>query len=304
MKKQSDIKLYAPRYWGYWLILAVLWLLVQLPQYVRMFIGAQLGKLLFILLPYRRNISLININKVFADKNEAQRQTIIEDFRRNLGRGFIETGMSWFLPDSRLKKLSYLEADAEALALINDPNVPVILIGMHSTMLELGLRLLGLYIQSAGMYQPLKGRFFNEWIKRQRSRTATEMIHFQDMRHTLKLLKSGGNIWYALDQDNGPRVSVFVPFFGISAASVNIIPKLHNRTGAHAVPVSIWREADNRYVVKILPQLKLDGNESDEQVMIRVNTLLEQQIRAYPGQYYWVHRRFKNSPEGGRDQYI
>lgn len=304
MKQQSEIKLYAPRYWGYWLMLAVLWLLVQLPQRVRMFIGAQLGKVLFVLLPYRRHISLININKVFADKSEEQRQVIIRGFCHNLGRGLIETGMSWFLPDKKLKKLCRLEADTAALALINNPKTPVILIGMHSTLLELGLRLLGLHMQSAGMYQPLKGQFFNEWIKRQRSRTATELVHFQDMRHTLRILQAGGNIWYALDQDKGPRVSVFVPFFGISAASVNILPKLHARTGAHAIPVTVWREADNRYVVKVLPELKLQQNESDVQVMRRVNQIFEQEICLYPEQYYWVHRRFKNSPEGGRDQYI
>jgi KDO2-lipid IV(A) lauroyltransferase len=36
----------------------------------------------------------------------------------------------------------------------------------------------------------------------------------------------------------------------------------------------------------------------------RVNTLLEEQIRKAPEQYYWVHRRFKGRPEGYPDLYI
>ena len=90
--------------------------------------------------------------------------------------------------------------------------MPVVLIGSHSTLMELGVRLLGLYVDAGGMYRPLNDPFYHYWIKHHRARAATELIHYKDMRHTLRFLQAGGNLWYALDQDMGPRVSVFAPF--------------------------------------------------------------------------------------------
>ncbi|MFC2279280.1 MAG: lipid A biosynthesis lauroyl acyltransferase, partial [Cardiobacterium hominis] len=44
-------QLLSPRYLGHWLISALLWLLVQLPQPLRMAIGGALGRLLYRLMP-------------------------------------------------------------------------------------------------------------------------------------------------------------------------------------------------------------------------------------------------------------
>jgi len=153
------------------------------------------------------------------------------------------------------------------------------------------------------MYRPLNDPFYHHWIKHHRARAATELIHYKDMRHTLRFLQGGGNLWYALDQDMGPRVSVFAPFFGVDAASVNILPKLRARTGAHWIPVYMWREADNRYVVRVAPEIKPVAGESDTDVMRRVNTDYEREIRQHPEQYYWLHRRYKNRPDGSRYPY-
>ena len=100
----------------------------------------------------------------------------------------------------------------------------------------------------------------------------------------------------------GPRVSVFAPFFGLDAASVNILPKLRERTGAHWVPVYMWREG-NRYIVRVAAEIKPEEGETDTDVMRRVNTDYEREIRQHPEQYYWLHRRYKNRPDGSRYPY-
>ena len=109
-------------------------------------------------------------------------------------------------------------------------------------------------------------------------------------------------IEYALDQDMGERVSVFAPFFGLPAASVDILPQLHQRTGAQLVPVFMWREADGHYSVRLAAPIAVAGRDSVA-IMSEFNALLEAEIRAHPGQYFWVHRRFKTLPEGGRRHY-
>ena len=296
-------QLLSPRYLGHWLIAALLWLLVQLPQPLRMAIGDALGRLLYRLMPYRRQISETNLRLAYPELDDAARARLLRENAKSVGRGIIETGMAWYLSEEKLRALSRFEADPASLALLRDPATPVVLIGSHSTLMELGVRLLGLYVDAGGMYRPLNDPFYHHWIKHHRARAATELIHYKDMRHTLRFLQGGGNLWYALDQDMGPRVSVFAPFFGVDAASVNILPKLRQRTGAHWIPVYMWREADGRYVVRVAPEIKPVAGESDTDVMRRVNTDYEREIRQHPEQYYWLHRRYKNRPDGSRYPY-
>ena len=296
-------QLLSPRYLGHWLIAALLWLLVQLPQPLRMAIGGALGRLLYRLMPYRHKISETNLRLAYPELDDAARARLLREHAKSVGRGIIETGMAWYLSEEKLRALSRFEADPASLALLRDPATPVVLIGSHSTLMELGVRLLGLYVDAGGMYRPLNDPFYHHWIKHHRARAATELIHYKDMRHTLRFLQGGGNLWYALDQDMGPRVSVFAPFFGVAAASVNILPKLRTRTGAHWIPVYMWREADDHYVVRVAPEIKPVAGESDTDVMRRVNADYEREIRQHPEQYYWLHRRYKNRPDGSRYPY-
>lgn len=287
--------LFQLKFLGYWLLLGLLWLLVQLPRCLSMKIGACLGRLLFAVARSRREISEMNLRRVFA-LNEQELQQMRRQYAESVGQGIIETGMAWFWSERRLLKISRLEGDSAALAKIADPNQAVVLVGVHSTLMELGVRLLGIYVDSAGMYRPLTNPFFEEWIKYQRGRAATELVHFKDMRKVLRILQSGGNLWYALDQDMGIRTGVFAPFFGIEACSVNILPKLSERSQAAWIPVFIWREG-KAYVVRVGEEIAQDGKD-DVQVMTAVNAAYEAEIRKHPEQYFWLHRRFKTRPEG------
>lgn len=299
----QDLKaIFHLKFVGYWLMLGVLWLVSYLPFRMRMAVGAWLGRVAYRLVRGRQRVAHVNLQRVFSEWDEATRAALERRFAESVGQGFVETGMGWFWSDKRLLEVSRFEGDAEALAKVRNPNCPVVLIGIHSTLMELGVRLLGMYVDSAGMYRPLTNPFFEAWIKYQRGRAATELVHFKDMRHVLRILGSGGNLWYALDQDMGIRTGVFAPFFGVEACSVNILPKLRERTGAAWIPVFIWREG-KEYVVRVCAEIVPVAGESDAEVMARVNAVYEAEIRQHPEQYFWVHRRFKTRPEGEEQWY-
>ena len=52
------------------------------------------------------------------------------------------------------------------------------------------------------------------------------------------------------------------------------------------------------YRLTLYPALENFPGTSIEADTQRINTLLEDRIREQPGQYLWVHRRFKNRPPG------
>ena len=57
------------------------------------------------------------------------------------------------------------------------------------------------------------------------------------------------------------------------------------------------------YEVEISPPLEDFPGDDPVEDLARVNALLEQQVRKAPGQYWWIHRRFKTRPPGEPDFY-
>lgn len=281
------------------LILVLLRLISHLPHGLRQGLGCVLGQMLRLCLPYRRRVVVRNLDLAFPEYSDKQKKALLKQHFNSVGIGITEMGLAWFASDERLRALCDFEADAEALRLLQS-DAPAILMGSHSTLLELGVRLLGLHVPASGLYRPLKNEFFNAWIKKQRERAAdAELVHFKDMRHTLAVLNRGGKLWYAIDQDMGAAASVFVPFFGIDTASLAIMPKLQAKTGAHLIPVYMWRRG-KRFVVRIGREIQ--GKDAAD-IMRQMNAELEAEIRQQPEQYYWLHRRFKTLPDGSRRPY-
>lgn len=297
---QAKKSLYHPRFWGHWCLIALLWLVVHLPG--RMMIGRLIGRLLIRALPYRGKVIARNLELAMPELDAAQREKLVREVAENIGVGLIETGMAWFWSDKALQRITRFSADPQALALVRSDE-PVVLAGSHNTLLELGMRLAAFNIEAGGTYRPLRDPFFDQIVFHYRNRiAASELLQFRDMRNTLRLLREGKNIWYALDQDMGERVSVFAPFFGRMVACVDIIPQLHTRTGAHLVPFFFWREDDGHYRVHLFAPIAVAGR-SSEAIMGDFNALLEAEIRKRPAQYFWVHRRFKTRPDGTREEY-
>jgi KDO2-lipid IV(A) lauroyltransferase len=52
------------------------------------------------------------------------------------------------------------------------------------------------------------------------------------------------------------------------------------------------------YLLRFLPALDNFPSSSILDDTTRINSIIEQQVREFPAQYLWTHRRFKDSPEG------
>ena len=134
---------------------------------------------------------------------------------------------------------------------------------------------------------------------RERHNADAHAIEREDVRGTLKVLRKGRAIWYAPDQDYGAKQSVFVPLFGVLAATVTATSKFAKLGRAQVIPMTQTRLASGQgYLIKIEPPLQNFPGETDEQDCILLNQWIEQAIMQQPEQYLWAHRRFKTRPEG------
>ena len=289
-----------PRFWLLWSGLGVLWLVVQLPYKVQLRIGRLLGAVMYRVAGERRRIAARNLELCFPEKTVAERTWLLKENFVSTGIAFFEMAMSWWWAKPRLAKLAHVEG-LEHLQQAQREGKGVILMAFHFTTLEIGAALLGQQHTIDGMYREHKNPLFDFIQRRGRERHNLDSLAVErdDVRGMLKLLRAGRAIWYAPDQDYGAKQSIFVPLFGIEAATVTATSKFAKLGKALVVPFTQQRLADGSgYKLVIHPPLNDFPGESDEADCLRINQWVERAIRECPEQYLWAHRRFKTRPPG------
>ena len=287
-----------PRYWLLWLGLGLLWLLAQLPYPWLMRLGRGLGAVMYRFAKSRRKIAARNLELCFPELSADERAQLLRENFASTGMTFFEMAISWWWPAARLRKLGRVEG-LEHIRQAEAEGQGVLLMAMHFTTLEMGGGLLGMQQDMYGMYRPHKNPLFDYVQRRGREQRLIGVIERDDVRGMLKLLRAGGVIWYAPDQDYGAQRSIFVPLFGISAATVTATSKFARLGKARVIPFTQERLADGSgYCLTVHAPLADFPGESEEADCLRVNQWIEAAIRQHPEQYLWAHRRFKTRPPG------
>lgn len=295
-----DIAFLHPRYWLLWFGLGLLWLITQLPYKVLLRLGRALGALMQRVAHSRRHIVTRNIELCFTHLSAAERDALVRENFASMGIAFFEMAMSWWWPKKRLSRLVQVQG-LEHLQAAQEQGQGAILMAIHFTTLEIGAGLLGQQHTIDGMYRAHDNPVFDYVQRRGRERhnADAQAIEREDVRGMLKVLRKGRAIWYAPDQDYGPKQSVFVPLFGVPAATVTATSKFAKLGRAQVIPMTQTRLPNGQgYLIKIEPALSDFPGESDEQDCVRLNQWIEQAIAQQPEQYLWAHRRFKTRPEG------
>jgi KDO2-lipid IV(A) lauroyltransferase len=297
-KKISLLPFLSPNYWPTWLGLGLLWLVVQLPYTWQLKIGAILGVLTSYVIPKRRKITRVNLKLCFPELSDAERKKLLRDNFASIGIAVIEMAMSWWMPSYKLDKLVTLHGTENA-----DPAFAkgkgIILLGAHFTTLDLAGRICAEKYPFDVLYRPPKNKLIHALLLRRRQDSFSNTIDRNDLRSMIRKLAQNRAIWYAPDQDYGRKYSVFVPFFGVNAATITATARLAKMSGAAVMPVFQYRLPKGQgYEIFVHPALTDFPSGNDEQDAIRINQILEEAIRKAPEQYLWAHRRFKTRPEG------
>ncbi len=294
MKNTRRLHLH-PRYWPTWFGVALLWLSVQLPWRAQMCLGKQLGLLMFYSLRGRRRICCINLELAFPELSQVERKALSRAHFISLGQGLLEAGLSWWGNETILAPLTHIEG-MEHLETARQTG-GVVLLSAHFTSLELGGRLLSPHLPLHVVYKPHKNAVIEATVAKLRTKRYGKAIPRHNIRTMLHSLKQQQVVWYAQDQHFDQKNSLFVPFFGIEAATNTATSRISHIGHAKVVPFFTVRQK-NGYLLRFLPALDDFPGESVADDTLRINQIIEQQIREFPEQYLWTHRRYKTTPEG------
>ncbi|MCC4117460.1 lipid A biosynthesis acyltransferase [Aromatoleum toluclasticum] len=279
---------------------AVFWLLHWLPLGVQARIGGAVGELLYRFAGRRRHIVNVNLRLCFPAMAEAERARIARAHFHALGRSMLERGLLWWASEERLKGLIRLEGREHVDALIAAGR-PILLLAPHFLGLDIGGARFAMEFDSVSVYARQNNPVFDRWLFHGRSRFGDQLLlSRQDgVRGTVKAMKAGRPFYYLPDMDYGREDSIFVPFFGVPAATITGLSRLSRLARAAVVPVVTEMLPGGKGYVTRLGEPWVDFPTTDvEADTLRMNQWIESVVRTMPEQYYWVHRRFKTRPPG------
>jgi KDO2-lipid IV(A) lauroyltransferase len=297
-------RFWRPRFWPTWLMLGVLRLIVFLPQPLRMACGRGLGRLAHRVLGSRRHIARRNLELCFPELDEPELSALTRKHFESLGMGVIELGMAWWCSDRQLERLLTVTGIEHMHKALEEGNGALMLSGHFAVTEIAGRAMLPLLPPMAAMYRPSDNPMNDQVMRRCRGRSTPELISKTSIRKLVKLLRANYPVWYAADQAYEGKGAVLVPFFGEPAMTNTAIRQIAKMGGIPVIPLASKRVGNGRgYEFKFMPPLENFPGEDVQADALRINQILEEQIRKAPEQYYWVHRRFKGRPEGFADPY-
>ncbi|MEY3273771.1 MAG: hypothetical protein RLZZ341_2677 [Pseudomonadota bacterium] len=282
------------------LLVASLRLLQHLPMPMLVRVGRGLGALLFVFARRRRHIARRNLALCFPQRDAAWREAVLREHFALLGRSLVERALLWYAPVDRVRGLIQVEGD---VGLVERSARPVMWLVPHF----LGLEVAGAAVQLfqartvLDIYQPQRNPYFDRVLKQGRLRfgRAEAYPRGTPIRQLMARIRQGQPFFNMPDQDFGPRESSFVPFFGVSAATLVAPSRMARMLDMVVQPVVVdmlpgaqgWR-------VRFLPPLEDFPSDDALADAARMNAFVEEQIRLDPPQYLWVHKRFKTRPPG------
>ena len=291
--------LLAPRLWPAWLGVGVMKLIAMLPWKMLMAIGRALGAVIERYPSPRREVAATNIALCFPELDAAAQNQLVDAHLRDIGMMLMEFALGWMGSDRAIARIPVRFEGLAHLEAAHAQGRGVLLVGGHFSHLELCARLVSQRIRIAGMYRRMDNPVFEWTVLRARLGYARAMFDKDDIRGTVKYLRGGGTLWYAPDQDMRSKDNAFVPFFGVTAATITATHHLARMSHSAVIPFFHRRLPDNQgYALRLGAPLEGLPSENAEADTARVNLSIEQMVREAPEQYLWVHKRFKTRPEG------
>lgn len=292
-----------PRHWFTWLGVACAWVITKLPWKWQLSIGKWLGLAMYHLLPSRRKICCINLELAFPELSVEEREQLAKKHFISLGYGMMEMFYGWWGSEANIRALTTIEGK-EHLQQAFDKGKGVILLSAHFTSLELGGRVFALKIPEmmfCAVYRAHHNPVLEYIVARLRTKQFGLAIPKNNIRGMIKNLKQGATVWYAQDQSYSGKGSLTIPFFGVEAETNSGTSRIAKITGAAVVPFFTVR-TDNKgnnknksYLLRFLPALDNFPSADPVADTARINQLIEAQVREFPEQYLWTHKRYKTA---------
>ncbi len=238
-----------------------------------------------------------NLTLAFPEKSAAEHDAIIRTMWDNLGRTVAEYAhldkFDLHGPDPRIRV-----NNVEEIEKIRGQGV-LILSGHFANWEIMPIAASRYGMDGAIVYRPPNNPYVDRYISRARARKgyAEQISKHQGTRRIFTLLRGGKAILLLADQKTNEGIPI--PFFGHDAMTTPAPAALALKLKVPMIFASNERLGGARFAVTVYPPLEFTPSGDDDADMramtIAINLRLEEMVRADPGQWLWIHRRWPSA---------
>ena len=289
-----------PRYWVSWLGLALAFIVAQLPDSYRHYLGKKVGNAIYNNKKKKRyNVVKANLKIAFPERSNNDLEGLIKSHLEWYGCAMVDYSLLFFGSQKRLVSKLVISGKHHIDKAL-DNNKSIIILLAHSVMLEFGPAALGMHYESFGSYKTSKNALLDWMIAKARCRHVTFVVSREEgLRKLVKSLTPGRLMIFLPDEDLGTENAVFVPFFGKQKSTLTTTARLAKMGKATALPAFTWyNSTTKKYVLEIAPALGDYPSKDASEDALKLNQGLEALIKQNPAQYMWLLKWYRTRPEG------
>jgi len=258
--------------------------------------GTALGLLLYVLVFPRRRVVDINLRLCFPQWSEARRREVARQVFIRFAQSFLDRAWLWHADPEVVRRRIVVTGAVQEFA----GSEPAIVFAPHFLGLDAGATGLTQQVArpSLALYTRQSNAVVDAWVLAGRARFGARLVsHSENVRELVWAVREGEVLYLLPDMNFGPEDSVFVPFYGVPAATVPSLSRLARLGRAKVIPV-VTRMRPYGYEVQVHEAWN-DFPTSDAVAdTALMNRRLQEYINEAPQEYYWVHKRFKTRPPG------
>lgn len=295
---------FKPQYWLTWLGLLFIFVLSFMPLDIRQGVGGIIGKILLHSNKKRRGIARKNLSIAFPDDNEAQVEKRVAKSFYWQGVGLAEYSLLFFSSKRRLRK--YIKVDgSEHLEVASKQQQNVMLLLLHSSLLDLAPFALGDRYTVYGSYKPVKNALLDWFVRRARCRSVAFVVAREEgMMKLVKSLSPGKFLIFLPDEDLGEKHADFADFYAVPKATLNTPARIAKMKSAKAFTCFAYFDTnDRKYHINISPEIEGFPDSDSQKSASKLNMALEKAISIAPDQYMWTLKYFKTRPVNAKEIY-
>jgi Kdo2-lipid IVA lauroyltransferase/acyltransferase len=260
--------------------------------------GFVLGLLLYWVVWPRRKVVDTNLRLCFPGWSGARRRKVARATFIHVAQSFLDRAWLWHADPEVVRRRVVLTGSVRELG----GSAPTIVFAPHFVGLDAGVTGLSQQVQRRfiGIYTKQSNPVVDAWVLKGRHRFGIRprpMSRSEGVREIISALREGDVMILLPDMNFGPEESIFVPFYGVPAATFPSLP-LSTRLGRPRVVPVITRMRRGGYEVRVHDAWVGFPTKDAEADTALMNLRLQEYVDEIPSQYYWVHKRFKTRPPG------
>lgn len=248
-----------------------------------------------------RDVVRINLAKCFPDMDPAERERLVGQSLKDIGKSLTESACAWIWPAQRsidlVREVEGLDVLKEALA----SGKGVVGITSHLGNWEVLNHFYCSQCKPIIFYRPPKLKAVDDLLRKQRVQLGNKVAAStkEGILSVIKEVRKGGAVGIPADPEPSESAGIFVPFFATQALTSKFVPNMLAGGKAVGVFLHALRLPDGsgyKVILEAAPEAMYSTD--TETSCAAMSQVVERYVRAYPSQYMWSMKRFKKRPPG------